>query len=93
VSRKRNRSRRRNSKSDGEPSNTNVLQVGKWSIPFTPKKGLFFFLFGFPIFFGLRLIGQWASGDTENIVRYLWWALLMAFFAGLLGTFTKFLDD
>jgi hypothetical protein len=62
-------------------------------VPFRPKIGLLWLLLGIPVFFGLRLIGQAASGDTENVARYFWWAVAMSVTFGIVGTFKKSLDD
>ena len=92
MSRRRNRSRKRKSTNRSERG-TQTVQIWGREIPFRPKIGLFWLVIGFPLFFGLRLLGQSASGDTENMTRYLWWAVAMTAIFALIGTFTKVLDD
>ncbi|ATW05106.1 hypothetical protein CHN51_17405 [Sphingorhabdus sp. YGSMI21] len=58
---------------------------------FAPKEGLFWLLAGFPIFFLLRLAGQFVIGDVENLQKYIIWAAFMAVAFALLSTFTKIL--
>jgi len=92
LSRKRNRTRNRPRRPNPAGSSA-TLRIGKWEVPFRPKIGLLWLLFGIPVFFGLRLIGQAASDDTENVARYFWWAVAMAVILGIIGTFKKSLDD